>query len=138
MPLPKHFAGSSIDTLTLAPNARTSPEMIDRFCAAQLQGEMNINKLQGKGNPRPWEQPGEPKRPLHTDALDEQPADIDAPQLEPEMGVRMLEVVSKRDPKLVKFVAWAVKPAAKPPAEPPSEYALMLEALLNLGHRVNG
>jgi hypothetical protein len=75
---------------------------------------------------------------LDTDALDDQPADIDAPQLEPDMGARMLEVVSKRDPKLVKFVAPAVKPAAKPPAEPPSEYELMLEALLNPGNRVNG
>jgi hypothetical protein len=130
--------GSSIDTLTLARNARTSPEMIDRFYAAPLQGEMNIDKLQGKRNPRPWEQSGKPNRPLDTDALDDQAADIDAPQLEPDMGARMLEVVSKRDPKLVKFVAPVVKPAAKPPAEPPSEYELMLEALLNPGNRVNG
>jgi hypothetical protein len=50
----------------------------------------------------------------------------------------MLEVVSKRDPKLVKFLAPAVKPVVTPPAEPPSEYELMLEALLNLGNRVNG
>ena len=64
--------------------------------------------------------------------------EIDAPQLAPDMGARMLEVVSKRDPKLVKFVAPAVKPAAKPPAEPPSDYELMLEALLNPGNRVNG
>ena len=70
--------------------------------------------------------------------MDEQPADIDAPQLEPDMGPRRLEVVSKRDPKLVKFVAPAVKPAVAPPAEPPSEYELMLEALLNPGNRVNG
>ena len=130
--------GSSIDTLTLARNARTSPEMIDRFYAAPLQGEMNIDKLQGKRNPRPWEHSGKPNRPLDTDALDDQPADIDAPQLEPDMGARMLEVVSKRDPKLVKFVAPAVKPAAKPPAEPPSDYELMLEAFLNPGTRVNG
>jgi len=58
------------------------------------------------------------------------------------MGTRMLEVVSKRDPKLVKFVAPVVKPVVKPvvapPAEPPSEYELMLEALLNPGNRVNG
>ena len=73
-----------------------------------------------------------------TDALDDQPADIDAPQLEPDMGARMLEVVSKRDPKLVKFVAPEVKSAAKPPAEPPSDYELMLEAFLNPGTRVNG
>ena len=68
--------GSSIDTVTLARNARTSPEMIDRFYATPLQGEMNIDKLQGKRNPRSWEQSGKPARPLDTDALDEQPADL--------------------------------------------------------------
>jgi hypothetical protein len=47
--------GQAIDTLTLARNARTSPEMIDRFYAAPLQGEMNIGLLQAKRNPRPWE-----------------------------------------------------------------------------------
>jgi hypothetical protein len=47
--------GQAIDTLTLARNARTSPEMIDRFYAAPLQGEMNIDKLQSKRRPRPWE-----------------------------------------------------------------------------------
>ena len=47
--------GQGIDTLTLARNARTSPEMIDRFYAAPLQGEMNIEMLQSKRNPRPWE-----------------------------------------------------------------------------------
>ena len=130
--------GSSIDTLTLARNARTSPEMIDRFYAAPLQGEMNIDKLQGKRNPRPWEHSGKPNRPLDTDALDDQPAEIDAPQLEPDMGARMLEVVSKRDPKLVKFVAPAVKPVVTPPAEPPSDYELMLEALLNPAQRLTG
>jgi hypothetical protein len=29
--------------------------MIDRFYAAPLQGEMNIDKLQSKRRPRPWE-----------------------------------------------------------------------------------
>ena len=47
--------GRAIDTLTLARNARTSPEMIDRFYAAPLQGEMNIELLQSRRNPRPWE-----------------------------------------------------------------------------------
>jgi len=49
-----------------------------------------------------------------------------------------VELVSKRDPKLVKFVAPAVKPPNTPPLGPPSEYELMLEALLNPGNRVNG
>jgi hypothetical protein len=47
--------GHTVDTLTLARNARTSPEMIDRFYAAPLQGEMNVGELQSKRRPRPWE-----------------------------------------------------------------------------------
>jgi hypothetical protein len=47
--------GASIDTLKLARNARTSPEMIDRFYAAPLMGEMAIQKLQAKRRPRPRE-----------------------------------------------------------------------------------
>jgi hypothetical protein len=47
--------GRGLDTLTLARNARTSPEMIDRFYAAPLQGEMNVGELQSKRRPRPWE-----------------------------------------------------------------------------------
>ena len=47
--------GITVDTLTLARNARTSPEMIDRFYAAPLQGEMNVGELQSKRRPRPWE-----------------------------------------------------------------------------------
>ena len=47
--------GRTVDTLTLARNARTSPEMIDRFYAAPLQGEMNVGELQSKRRPRPWE-----------------------------------------------------------------------------------
>ncbi len=38
--------GEGIDTITLAHNARTSAEMIDRFYAKYLTGEMNIAKLQ--------------------------------------------------------------------------------------------
>lgn len=38
--------GGNIDLLTLARNARTSVEMIDRFYASQLSGEMNIEALQ--------------------------------------------------------------------------------------------
>jgi hypothetical protein len=130
--------GNGIDTLTLARNARTSPEMIDRFYAAPLQGEMNIDKLQSQRNPRPWEVSSKPKRPQETDALDEQPADIDAPQLAPDMGARMLEVVSKQDPKLVKFTLPKAKQTAKPPVEQPSEYELMLEALLTPAKQING
>jgi hypothetical protein len=47
--------GASIDTLKLARNARTSPEMIDRFYAAPLMGEMAVAELQSKRRPRPWE-----------------------------------------------------------------------------------
>ena len=43
--------GRTVDTLTLARNARTSPEMIDRFYAAPLQGEMNVGELQSKRRP---------------------------------------------------------------------------------------
>lgn len=38
--------GDNIDLLTLARNARTSVEMIERFYASQLTGEMNIDSLQ--------------------------------------------------------------------------------------------
>ncbi len=38
--------GDNIDLLTLARNARTSVEMIERFYASQLSGEMNIDALQ--------------------------------------------------------------------------------------------
>lgn len=37
--------GDGIDLLTLARNARTSVEMIDRFYASELHGEMNIHSL---------------------------------------------------------------------------------------------
>jgi hypothetical protein len=47
--------GRTVDTLTLARNARTSPEMIDRFYAAPLQGEMNVGELQSKRRSRTWE-----------------------------------------------------------------------------------
>lgn len=38
--------GEGIDSITLARNARTSAEMIDRFYAKHLTGEMNIAQLQ--------------------------------------------------------------------------------------------
>ena len=38
--------GESIDLLTLARNARTSVEMIERFYAKPLQAEMNVDKIQ--------------------------------------------------------------------------------------------
>jgi hypothetical protein len=47
--------GAGIDTLKLARNARTSPEMIDRFYAAPLMGEMAVAELQSKRRPRPWD-----------------------------------------------------------------------------------
>ncbi len=40
--------GEGLDLLTLARNARTSPEMIDRFYARHLSAEMNVAKLQSK------------------------------------------------------------------------------------------
>lgn len=40
--------GDSINTLALARNARTSVEMVDRFYAKPLTGEMNIGMLQSK------------------------------------------------------------------------------------------
>lgn len=40
--------GNKIDLLTLALNARTSVEMIERFYASALSAEMNIDLLQGK------------------------------------------------------------------------------------------
>ena len=40
--------GDGMDVVTLAHNARTSPEMINRFYAAQLEGEDNIAMLQSR------------------------------------------------------------------------------------------
>lgn len=40
--------GEKMDVVTLARNARTSPEMIDRFYASQLKGEDNIEMLQSR------------------------------------------------------------------------------------------
>lgn len=40
--------GQGIDMLTLARNARTSVEMIERFYASTLSGEMNVGMLQSK------------------------------------------------------------------------------------------
>jgi hypothetical protein len=40
--------GEAIDVITLAHNARTSPEMINRFYAAQLGGEDNVGMLQSR------------------------------------------------------------------------------------------
>jgi len=40
--------GGNIDLLTLARNARTSVEMIDKFYASTLTSEMNIALLHGK------------------------------------------------------------------------------------------
>jgi integrase len=40
--------GGSIDLLTLARNARTSVEMVEKFYSSNLTAEMNIDLLQGK------------------------------------------------------------------------------------------
>ncbi len=40
--------GENIDYITLAKNARTSVEMIERHYASQLEGELNIDMLQSK------------------------------------------------------------------------------------------
>ena len=40
--------GHRMDVITLARNARTSPDMIDRFYAAQLTGEHNVDLLHGR------------------------------------------------------------------------------------------
>ena len=40
--------GNGIDLLTLARNARTSVEMIERFYSSNLTAEMNIEMLQSK------------------------------------------------------------------------------------------
>jgi hypothetical protein len=40
--------GKGIDLLTLARNARTSVEMIERFYSSNLTAEMNIEMLQSK------------------------------------------------------------------------------------------
>ena len=44
--------GEGIDILTIARNARTSPEMIDRFYVKHLEGEMNIEAIQSKRKKR--------------------------------------------------------------------------------------
>jgi hypothetical protein len=40
--------GQGIDLLTLARNARTSLEMIDKFYASELRAEMNVGMLHSK------------------------------------------------------------------------------------------
>jgi Phage integrase SAM-like domain len=44
--------GDGMDLLTLANNARTSPDMIARFYASQLTGEMNIDMIQSRRSRR--------------------------------------------------------------------------------------
>ena len=53
--------GENIDLLTLARNARTSVEMIERFYARHLTAEMNIHKIQSMREKRSSEKPKEPK-----------------------------------------------------------------------------
>jgi hypothetical protein len=38
--------GENVDVNAIAQNARTSTEMVDRFYGSQLEGEMNIGKIQ--------------------------------------------------------------------------------------------
>jgi hypothetical protein len=40
--------GQGIDMLTLARNARTSVQMIERFYASSLDGEMNVAMIQSR------------------------------------------------------------------------------------------
>jgi hypothetical protein len=40
--------GEGMDLITLSRNARTSPEMIDRFYASKLKGEHNIDMIQSR------------------------------------------------------------------------------------------
>lgn len=40
--------GEGLDLITMARNARTSPEMLDRFYLKYLEGEMNIEAIQSK------------------------------------------------------------------------------------------
>jgi hypothetical protein len=40
--------GQGIDMLTLARNARTSVNMVERFYASVLSGEMNVGLLQSR------------------------------------------------------------------------------------------
>ena len=47
--------------------------MIDRFYAAPLQGEMNIEKLQSKRHPRIWEQGYKPEKPDESDKASDKP-----------------------------------------------------------------
>ena len=51
--------GEGIDILTIARNARTSPEMIDRFYVRHLEGEMNIAAIQSKRSRRKLTKGGE-------------------------------------------------------------------------------
>jgi hypothetical protein len=37
-----------MDVITLSRNARTSPEMIDRFYASKLVGEQNVDMIQSR------------------------------------------------------------------------------------------
>jgi hypothetical protein len=45
--------GGDIDLLTLARNARTSVDMIERFYARPLQAEMNVDKIQSMRKSKP-------------------------------------------------------------------------------------
>lgn len=58
--------GDNIDLLTLARNARTSVEMIERFYASQLSGEMNIDALQSNRTKKAFKlvQDDDPKKRL--------------------------------------------------------------------------
>jgi integrase len=49
--------GQGIDMLTLARNARTSVQMIERFYASALDGEMNVAMLQSRRTPKSKSKP---------------------------------------------------------------------------------
>jgi len=50
--------------------------MIDRFYAAPLQGEMNIEKLQSKRHPRIWEQGYKAEKPDESEKASDKAKDV--------------------------------------------------------------
>jgi integrase len=49
--------GEAMDVITIARNARTSPEMINRFYASHLEGEDNVAMLQSRRHKKPTQAP---------------------------------------------------------------------------------
>lgn len=91
--------GVGMDLLTLARNARTSVEMIDRFYASHLEGEQNIAMIQSRRSKKPN---------VHADGLKEA---IDALTDE---DLRDMLAKRKKRKTANKEVVDAKKPKAKP------------------------